>query len=357
MIKAEQAQFQTVIIGGGPAGTGPLVYGGWSGRLAELLDRGVALVEQSSELCVGKLSKYQVTANTAASDFIDFLMPEAAAAVFPKTRGSDVYQTLLNQKSELLPLPEIGKLLKMAGEDLAETFSAYPQSELFLGWSVSKVQQLANGQYQVQLLNAQGENQTIQAKQVLLATGGTPTAYKQTGKRVHELAQQAGAEANPLIMSSEELLTESGLQTADMWLNHYDDPQVVIVGGSHSAFSSAWLLNRLEDSDFEPDDGQIKIVHRAPIKVWYESAEQARQDGYHDFSEQDICASTKNVFYLAGLKGDAKQLYREIAGLDEQNKCDGIELLCHASTEQALSDNRIDWENVALVIFAVVMIF
>ncbi|MFS1524193.1 FAD-dependent oxidoreductase [Microbulbifer sp. 2304DJ12-6] len=344
--------YHTIIIGGGPAGTGALVYGGWSGRLGELLSQGVALVEAGQDLCVGKLNEYQITSNTISRDFIDFLNHDLAAKTFVEAANSPMYQQFLDNHEEVIPLSEVGEFLKISGQDLARAFDQYAASDLYLGCSVHKIRQMRNGQYEVYFNRDDGKTECLTAKKVVMATGGRPISCKRTGLLVHELAAEADSEAQPLIMSSRDILTEEGLQTAEMWLGNFDDPQVVIIGASHSGFSSAWVLLNLEDSEFEPDDFEIKMVHRNPVKVFYESAEEARSDGFTDFGDDDICPVSGNVYYIAGLRGDAKQLYREVANLGDEAGNDAIEMIYNASIAEGLRHDSIDWSRVALVIFA-----
>jgi hypothetical protein len=88
---------------------------------------------------------------------------------------------------------------------------------------------------------------------------------------------------------------------------------VVILGGSHSAFSAVWALtNLLPPNMFSP--ASIQLLYRNRLRIFYPSAEEALLDNYLDFTAQDICPVTNRVFRLGGLRGDARQLWRRLSG-------------------------------------------
>jgi len=59
---------------------------------------------------------------------------------------------------------------------------------------------------------------------------------------------------------------------------------VVIIGGSHSAISSA---NKLLSLEIQFKDASIKLFHRSPLYVTFESSEEAKKLGFTDFNEED----------------------------------------------------------------------
>lgn len=58
--------------------------------------------------------------------------------------------------------------------------------------------------------------------------------------------------------------------------------------------------------------GNIKILYRDRIRVFYGTVEQAAEDGYDDYNE-NLFTNKKNYLYsYTGLRGDAKTLYKRI---------------------------------------------
>ena len=86
---------------------------------------------------------------------------------------------------------------------------------------------------------------------------------------------------------------------------------MVILGGSHSAFSAVWALTNLLPDMFSL--ASIQLLYRNRLRIFYPSAEEALLDSYSDFTAEDICPVTHRVFRLDGLRGDARQVWRRLA--------------------------------------------
>lgn len=59
-------------------------------------------------------------------------------------------------------------------------------------------------------------------------------------------------------------------------------------------------------------EGNIKILYRDKIRVFYGTVNQAKQAGYTEFSEQIFKNPQGFVYSYTGLRGDAKRLYNSI---------------------------------------------
>jgi hypothetical protein len=108
-------------------------------------------------------------------------------------------------------------------------------------------------------------------------------------------------------MTSDDVCTLAGVEILKSKLEKKEKKKIVIVGGSHSAFSAAWIcLNKLTvfNSEF-----QIYIIHRTAIKVFYATKKEADKDKYHDYDAPNKCGQ---IHPFGGLRGDAKDLYRSI---------------------------------------------
>lgn len=58
--------------------------------------------------------------------------------------------------------------------------------------------------------------------------------------------------------------------------------------------------------------GSIKILYRDQIKVFYQSVKQAKADGYDEFDSKLFTRQNGFVYSYTGLRGNAKTLYRRI---------------------------------------------
>ena len=89
-------------------------------------------------------------------------------------------------------------------------------------------------------------------------------------------------------------------------------PGAVILGGSHSAFSAAWmLLERLPGVRFGL--GGVQILYRSEPRVMYPSRAEARAESY-GFTEADVCQATGRVHRVGGLRGDGREVWRRMHG-------------------------------------------
>lgn len=108
-------------------------------------------------------------------------------------------------------------------------------------------------------------------------------------------------------MSSDQVCTLSGVEELKSRLEKKEKKKIVIIGGSHSAFSAAWVcLNKLTvfSTQF-----QIYIIHRTPVKVFYGTKREAERDKYYDYDAPNKCGQ---IHPFGGLRGDAKDLYRSV---------------------------------------------
>ena len=67
--------------------------------------------------------------------------------------------------------------------------------------------------------------------------------------------------------------------------------------------------------DWEP--GDIKILYRDKIKVFYKRVADAAYDGYKSFCKETYSKPGGFLYAFSGLRGDAKKLYTQIMHGDE----------------------------------------
>lgn len=290
----------TLIVGGGPAGTGPLVHAATNGSLESFLQKGVAVVEAGSELCVGRLGNYVIESNSAASSFIECLEHPRSAEVFATSVGSAEYQRLREVRWETVDLSLVAGILRRIGVDIKRALVDAPNAHLCLDSTVTSIVVSGDNDYIAKVRTPAGDVQ-FRSRNVVLATGGDPRGDEVLGQSIL-LKVKPGSDV-PEFLDSEALLTGHDLPRLRRLLSK-PEAHVVILGSSHSAFSAANLLAPLANS--------ISIVHRGRIKVFYPSMADAHAEGYRDFGQNDVCPETGRVFRIAGLRGHARSLYRRI---------------------------------------------
>jgi hypothetical protein len=85
--------------------------------------------------------------------------------------------------------------------------------------------------------------------------------------------------------------------------------EAVVVGGSHSAWSAAWMLMHdpnLRDADGRPPE--VTVLHRSPPRFFFWTAARARAAGYAFDETLDVCPHTGIVHRHGGLRADAHAL-------------------------------------------------
>lgn len=66
------------------------------------------------------------------------------------------------------------------------------------------------------------------------------------------------------------------------------------------------------------DSTEIIILYRDDIKVFYSKVQDAINDGYTNFSPEDFSNENGYLYSFTGLRGDAKELYRQISKGNER---------------------------------------
>jgi hypothetical protein len=181
-----------------------------------------------------------------------------------------------------------------------------PHSSCFCSTEVIKLQQCqlkTQSLWRIIATNLNNKtNFEIYSRYVVLASGGKQSLPKLPSIHPNKL------------YSSDFVCTTAGIQELVNRLKSYPRKRIVIIGGSHSAFSAAWIcLNKFgwyKDSDQSAASSHsIYIVHRHEIKVFYSCKRDADRDKY---SSYEGINKQGQIHPFSGLRGDAKALYRNI---------------------------------------------
>lgn len=305
---AERTPFyETVILGGGPAGTGPLVWAARHGRLDAWLDSGVALVEQSDELA-GSLGAYPLNADSLGTSFLECLDAPQRAPFLAGLRADPVVRELERIREERPTLALVDRFQRRLGAAILAEFDRHPNSRAFTGTRVMALRLQRDGSVAVSVAAQDGRRAVVRAASAIVALGGSPNASWST----IEIAPGVSlGQWRDKIVSSHRLLARGGAAEVARRLARVNrSPRVVVVGGAHSAFASAWmLLERIPGVEFGAHG--VQILHRSEPRPTYWSRAEAHVD-YHEFSETDVCQATGRVHRLGGLRGDGRELWRRM---------------------------------------------
>lgn len=299
-------RYGVVFCGGGPAATGVLVAAAAEGRLDELLSRRVCFLERGALLGPGALGHYPITGNTRSSTFLRAFETEASHRAFDSVRTDPSTGELDRLRDEFPPLPLVGRHLASLGRAVQSLVQATPGSAVLTNRSVRELWLLAGGGVEVVAESApDGQVTTVAGDQAVLAMGGRP----RTGWA--ELSLLPGLDLAPYadkVCHADDLIDDRVGLRPDLRRAVTGTGEVVVVGGSHSAWSAAWLLDQdpeLRDAEGRPP--RVTVLHRGRLRIFFGSAAEARAADYA-FDPDDVCPVTGVVHRHGGLRADARDL-------------------------------------------------
>lgn len=341
-----------MIVGAGPAGTGPLVFAARTNKLKKLLDSGVAILDKGSQMVCGSIGKYIVNSDTYTTVFLECLDGQKEGGVLESVVDLDVTRLLEKYRDTNAPLGLVGEFLTEVGNALQTVIAQHPTSQFFPRTEVRSLQLSAEGTITTRAIAHITDDLSVEqefcSQTVVLALGGKQhkenSVYAKTIQDLNLTNQLAHK-----VLLSDFVLTQQGVNEIEKRL-HSSSKKVVIIGGSHSAFAAAWtLLNKVT---IQFSEGDIKILHRNKVKLCYRSYDEALDDGYTDFSDEDICPTTQKVYRLGGLRTDSKELFRQIMGWSKERREKRISLIEIHQNNDNLTDIETYLNEAALIIYA-----
>jgi hypothetical protein len=339
----------TVICGGGPAGLGPLVCAARTGRLVELLAGGVHVVEAGDRLGPGSIARYAITGNSMGRAYLECLDADPGLSLLSDLRETPAARALAEMVSDWVPLALVGRFLEEIGRALERRLRETPGCGVVLGGTVRRVWARADGSFLVTYDGTDGHRWDVSTRTVLLTLGGRPpsslTARTIVGGR------DLSTLANRVIHACE-IIEERASLPVELTQRLAARPRVIVVGGGHSGWSVAWRLLH-SGLVLEPGALEVTILHRHPIRLYYETAEKARGDGYAYDPEVDVCRQSGRINRFGGLRGDAFELARSALGVGGARATAGrIRLLELDGTPAADERARAVMERAGLVVVA-----
>lgn len=294
-----------VVGGAGPAGMGLLFNALRTGTIAELARYGLIIVDASPAPGIGRLGDYQITANSVGDVFLDCLRDPAMAEVFAPLQSSAAYWRIRDQAQEAPLLSEVGTLLFEASQLVLDHIVAHYSVQL---WSETLITEVIceRDQYHI-WVEHRGKVQRICSRALVLNLGG-----RQDPQRLLDGLKAQGLALPPMqsIRSADSLLRMSPQALRDSFAPVVaDGGSFTVIGGSHSAFSMLEnIAVALEPIGLE----QVNLIHRSPIRLFYESVEQAQVNGYAFDPVADVCPVSGRVNRSGGLRYRALSVGREV---------------------------------------------
>lgn len=285
-----------------------MVWAARTGALPTLASQGIVVVEKSPDLGVGRLDHYDIHSDTAAQTFLECLR-DARAPQLTCLLGHPAAARVAAYRNGSVPLKYAAEFLRELGLAMKATLQHHGVPVL-TGQAIASHRVAGGWETEVQLPEGCVR---LRSEALVLATGGVQQDDCIDGVTVGTVRLQDFRER---VILSDQVLGPDGLSVLRAMLEGQTKPSVAIVGGSHSALTAAWrVLNELPEVPFGPHS--VAVLHRRPLRPFYLTPEDARADGYVDFSEQDVCPVSGRLFRLAGFRFRARELLRGALGLKD----------------------------------------
>ena len=224
-------------------------------------------------------------------------------------------KSLTNAGAVEMPLKAVGRFLCDIGGIVCKELSRHPSCRVLFNTEARELVQLGTADdplWKIKIKTvSKGAVDGVGAKLLSFSYLFSKTVVLATGG-VQLCPSLPVANHNSKVMGSDYLCTAPGIKELEERLKRSGRRKVVIVGGSHSGFSAAWVCLNLVRSG-EGSDGtgtnsgfapaSICLVHKSPIKVFYVTKKDAEADGYKDPYRVN---KKGQVNPFGGLRGNAK---------------------------------------------------
>ncbi|WP_232475848.1 FAD-dependent oxidoreductase [Flavisphingomonas formosensis] len=303
---------QTVIVGGGPAGTALLTAASKLGRLGELAQAGLAIIDRNERIGAGKLGGYAINSDSTAETFLTSIKDSTFPSISSLASHGAARQISGHIGDLGVPLTKVGDFLDVLGDRLHALVEGAGGSVL-TGQEVLRSERTAQGLWKTRIRDrATGGEAEILSRTLVIATGGHQPLSQLRGEYVAGVPLADRYEDK--LVQSDEVLSLSGLETVRSRIAGRARPRIAIIGGSTSAVTAANKLLKGEPA-LELAEGSVTLLHRRPLRPFYPSASAALAEGYDDFGPQDICPVSGFVYRLAGFRLEARELVMKALGI------------------------------------------
>jgi hypothetical protein len=328
----DKATNSCLIVGAGPAGLAPLVAAAHAGKLEAMLAAGIVIVEQGDSVGAGSIGSYSINSDSAAEAFLDAVMrtqePQLVAL-----QDHPIVVTIRKCMGQSIPLTLASAYLHLVGETLCQLVAASPRGLVLTRHTAVSAKMTKDGLWTTRVRSCEtGEEREICTSSIVLATGAHQPLSRLQSEKV------AGVPLLPTysgkVFQSGYILTTAGQAEVSQRLRSKAAPKVVIVGGSTSAGAVARVL--LEQSaGVRFGRKAVTLMHRRPLRIFYNTAEEALLDGYTDFDANDICKVSGRVYRQAGFRFESRELMMRAMQVGGRSKEPRLQLhSLHSSDSQ-----------------------
>ena len=294
-----------IIVGAGPAGIGLLSAIFRAQLSSPVSPLNLCLLDMEDSESFGRIGRYDINSDTRAEKFLTCLDGLPAEITSAPTLAT-LTQNLRSYGANAAPLHLVGAFYRALGQELCREMTRKGQIKL-RPQTLARSATRHSDHWQVEITSNGGVD-VLSTRHLVLACGATESSERfKTWLNPYALKIDA---LSAFALSSEILSANRGDIIFEK-LRPLDAPKVSIIGGSHSAMSAA---AKLLDQSLPFDTDAITIFHRSALRVTFDSAEDAVQQGFTDFSPHDICPHSHRVHALKGFRLDSRELLCAIKG-------------------------------------------
>lgn len=267
----------------------------------ELLDYDVTIIESRDVIGPGAFDEYIVTtSSTGRSLFKNFTFQGPFSSLKSNSKAS-----FISECDKPVSTQELASALREIGTVITDKLNTKKNS--IRTNSHVKLIELESDESPVTIYL--DNNETIQAKQVLLASGRRERPHPELKNWNHKVMLSSTA----ISLNKQEALKQELLSISDK--------PIVVAGCSHSAMSVLQVLikvtNELKSTNTSYKSPPIYITQRNLTELMYENENQALQEQIQGREklfdpQKDVCPATGVVFRDSGLRHKSKELYCKI---------------------------------------------
>jgi hypothetical protein len=293
---AREPLFGCQFIGIGPGTLGVLIAADRLGLLTRILDQGVALVDRLPEcdLLGATGLAYAIGSNSRGGELIAGVARDGFFADSLATIWGRKIQAAEDREVRLMTAARFFNRVARQACNLVQSHAA---GRFFAENHVGSIVVEPGGR----LRTRDAEGQTIAVSRAIVISPGASQPVDGSPR-----LQRLDRKPDQPVFGSDQLLRHGGGAIVER-LRAGTIRRVTIVGGSHSAFSTALTLVRRAGAHLKP--GAITIVHKVVVRHFYGSLAEARSMRLNR-EPLDVCPRTGVVNRFNGLRGEASAFSR-----------------------------------------------
>ncbi len=303
---------ETLMIGGGPAGTAMLTAASKSGTLQALCEAGLVIVERDEAIGNGRLGRYAINSDSTAQTFLSAVKDNPYAEIAALETRAEGRRVGEFHDALGVPLVDAGPLIRATGDALGGIVVRHG-GEVLTQHEAIESRRTRDGLWSTKLKRlSDGAEVERLSRNIVIATGGHQPLDRLAMQAVAgaPLARLAGGR----LLQSDTVLSVGGMATVNDLLAGKRAPRIAVIGGSTSALTSVALL--LKQHRLPLGAGAITLLHRRPLRPFYHSVEAAHAEDFTDFGSEDICPVSGFVYRLAGFRLEARELVLRMLEVD-----------------------------------------